>query len=235
MVFSTLQIQKEALHSKVGTLPGRQTSTEAPTCQEATMSIAHMSNSTSLQAVSNQERLTDIQGGCGACQGCDVGHDGFYRWFAFDAEFLFKWCCTCWKRASTKWSGNWPTEPTEIWSVGGRFSRVWRQLGWKLHILHLCVLFIMFLIFDVFMLCNLYPLSVVWCFLWVSYTFTITQSIYKVVLTRGIQTEHLQQTGDVMSTSQESVLQSAGDLPDVGFAQSKIARFSGCFGASWVN
>ena len=60
-----------------GTLPGRQTSTEAPTCQDATMSIAHMSNSTSLQAVSNQERLTDIQGGCGACQGCDVGHDGF--------------------------------------------------------------------------------------------------------------------------------------------------------------
>ena len=59
-----------------GTLPGRQTSTEAPTCQDATMSIAHMSNSTSLQAVSNQERLTDIQGGCGACQGCDVGHDG---------------------------------------------------------------------------------------------------------------------------------------------------------------
>ena len=54
-------------------------------------------------------------------------------------------------------------------------------------------------------------------------------------LDKGHPTEHLQQTGDVMSTSQESVLQSAGDLPDVGFAQSKIARFSGCFGASWVN
>ena len=61
---------------EAATFPGRQTSTETSTRQDATMSVAHMSNSTSVQAVSNQERLTATQGGCGTFQGRDVGHNG---------------------------------------------------------------------------------------------------------------------------------------------------------------
>ena len=50
---------------EAATFPGRPTSTETSTRQDATMSVAHMSNSTSV-----------TQGGCGTFQGCDVGHDG---------------------------------------------------------------------------------------------------------------------------------------------------------------
>eukprot|EP00434_Breviolum_minutum_P009095 symbB.v1.2.008011.t1/scaffold498.1/size458234/3 len=160
-----------------GTLPGRQTSTEAPTCQDATMSIAHMSNSTSLQAVSNQERLTDIQGGCGACQGCDVGHDGF----SGDLHLMQNSCSN--GVAALAENG------LQQSGVGTDQQNLQRY----------------------FRLAVGFPGS-------------------GGSLDKGHPTEHLQQTGDVMSTSQESVLQSAGDLPDVGFAQSKIARFSGCFG-----
>ena len=170
-----------------GTLPGRQTSTEAPTCQDATMSIAHMSNSTSLQAVSNQERLTDIQGGCGACQGCDVGHDGF----SGDLHLMQNSCSNGVALAENGLQqsgvGTDQQNPQRYDQLGVGFPGSGGSLDESCTFFTFVYCLLCFLIFDVFMLCNLYPLSVVWCFLWVSYTFTITQSIYKVVLTRGIQ------------------------------------------------